>query len=470
MNYDKLCKMLNYLRDNFQRVHSLVIIQNGHSVVDVNFYPYHAGVPIYLNCCTASIVSALVGIAIGEGLVRSEKDRISGYLPEYGSLLQVPPKGDITIEHLLLMTTGLQWDDVHNVFGEDNYDSRMHGSVDPIRFILEQPMREEPGKSYNHCLGAIHLLSSILQKATGMTAAAFAEEKLFIPLGITGAEWYSDKNGTSAGGNGLSMPSGGLAKIGRLYLQKGRWEGVQIVPESWVSLSTRKHIDTARGPWSFYGTGYQWNISRFGGYATKGVNGQYMAVVPNLNLVVVMMGALTIDELFWPETLMETFILPAAKSAGKNQVSLQDQRKLDKLINELNQQPAPEPVQPMPPLALEISDRNYHFKPPAGIRTVSLNFCGKDYCIVRLSDNQHTTEVPVGLDNVYRVSGKEAYKGVWQNENTFIIKVVNLCFAYEMEYEFTFYKDKLKHKVISPGWGVCEENIGESEAYSVGEG
>lgn len=453
INSEKLYKFLQYVKDGPQKVHSLLILYNGSVITDINFYPYHRDVSYYLNCCTASIISVLTGIALEEGLLGSLQDKVSSYFPEYASCFQEDFKKDIALEHLLLMTSGLVWDDVNNIFGEHNYDNRMHNSEDPVKFILEQPMKEQPGKSYNHCLGTPHLLSAILQKVTGMSTAEYAEEKLFKPLGITGTQWFTDKNGICTGGNGLVMTAGGLAKIGQLYLNHGIWEGRRLVPESWISRSTGRHAETPSGPWSFYGSGYLWNINRFGGYSAKGVSGQYMAVVPNLNLVAVMIAELTPQELFWPETLMETFIIPALRF-GVNQNGNQYDEKLKELSEAFNRIPAPKAQPELPPAAGEITGRKLVFNDCGNVFEVSFDFSNKNCCIYRSGYGEPLRELKAGLCGIYEITGNEAAMGQWLNSKTLSIKVLYLGMYYETEHRYTFYKDKVVFKEISPGCGI----------------
>ncbi len=454
INYEKLIKLLNYITNSHQELHSLIILRNGYLITDLHSFPFNNDLPLYVNCCTESIMSALVGIAIAEGLIQSVDEKVLNYFPEYVNEFDTEIcdryKRDITIEHLLKMTTGIEWDDTSVIFGENSYDSRMYRSDDPVRFVFEQPMREEPGKRYNHCCGAMQVLSAILQKVSGISAAEYAEIKLFEPLGIPGAEWESDKNGVSIGCNGLSLPAWGLAKIGQLYLQKGRWEGVQIIPEAWVSISTKKHIDTPNGPWSFYGCGYQWNINRYGGYSAKGVTGQYLSIVPSLNMVVVMMSPLPLDQFYWYETLMETFIIPAARLSSPKQTNLQNQSIFKELVDEFNHPPLPNPVSPLPKVARRISGREFIFNPGARINKALLEFNSKYSCNIKIWDNKGLTEVEVGLDDVYRICGKEAYKGFWENDCTFKVKMLNLQYNYELEHRFVFDGNKLNHEVYSP--------------------
>lgn len=465
-NCEKLYKMMNYLSAGKQRLNSLIILRNGSLVMNMHSFPFHNEIPIYLNCCTESIISALVGIAIGEGFIKDSKESLWKYFPEYEDLFQADTgdsrKQEITLEDLLKMTTGLEWNDTSVVYGENSYDSRMHGSDDPIRFILEQPIKEKPGTRYNHCLGAVHLLSAILQKVSGMSTAAFAEAKLFTPLGITEYEWLSDKNGISSG-NGLSIPAIGLAKIGQLFLQKGKWNGIQIIPENWIDLSTRKHTDTPEGPWGFSGCGYLWNRNRYGGYSAKGVGGQYLTVVPALKLVVVILSSQPLDQFFWNETLMETFIIPAARFPGAGHENLQIQPMLYDRLEERKRPPVPKAAPPLSKLAKRISEKVYIFKQEAETCRKSLQFQSNDSCILRVWDGNGCLEINIGLDDVYRVNGREAFKGFWEQENTFLIKVLNLQYNHEMECRYIFEEDIVIHEVSSPIWGVCDRTEGIPE-------
>lgn len=454
MNCEKLCRLLKYIRSNPQKLQSLLILKNGHVVTELYSYPFHPGVVRYLNCCTASVISALVGIALEEGLIGGVEEKIAKYFPEYGFASDDPRKADITIEHLLQMSTGLKWDDTGVVFGEKSYDFKLNNSEEPVRFILEQPMTEEPGKRYNHCAGAPHLLSAIVQRVSGMGAGAYAEEKLFKPLEIAEYEWYCDKKGINAGMNGLSLTVESLAKIGQLFLQKGCWERGRIIPESWIIQSTRKRVDT-NGTWSFYGGGYLWQISRFGGYFTKGVSGQYLAVVPNLNLVVAMIADLPIEELFWPDTLMETFILPAARIPGNSRDNLLYQEMLGALADELNRAPKAKTVPPLPATASKISGKEFVFAQKDGFESVVLDFASKDQCLLKVREKEYLFEASVGLDDVYRISKRSALKGCWKDTKTFIVTEWQLGYNYVKEFIFTFDGDKMSYTVSSPAQEEC---------------
>jgi CubicO group peptidase (beta-lactamase class C family) len=463
MNCEKLYRFLNYMEGSNLKLNSLLILRNGSQVVNLHPYPFHEEAMLYINCCTQCIISALVGIAIGEGLIKSVNEKVWNFFPEYNDLFYTTQDGEqkreISLEDLLKMTAGLEWNDTGVVYGENSYDGRMHASEDTIRFILEQPIREAPGSRYNHCLGAVHLLSAVLHKVSGMDTAEYARSRLFDPLGISDFEWMSDRNGIP-NGNGISLPAWGLARIGQLYLQEGRWGKAQIIPGDWIRLSTKKHTDTPDGPWSFYGGGYLWNMNRFGGYSSRGVSGQYLAVVPTYGLVIVMISPLSLDQFYLYETLIETFIIPAVRVPGPGHINLKNQSLLKEKLEELNRPPLPKPVPPLPKLASKISGKEYVFWPQDDIHSLSLDFSLRDSCKLKVWDSNGCNEVLIGLDDVYRRTGKEVMKGYWDKENLFVVKMLQLQFNYEAEYRFTFEGDKLIHEILIPSWGMSETKEG----------
>jgi len=175
-----------------------------------------------------SIISVLIGIAIDEGLIESVDVSISEFFPDISE-----DKASITIEHLLTMRTGIEWledpprlDSVEGMFASENW----------VEFVLNQEQHVRPGGLWRYNFGVPHLLSAIIQEASGMTASEFATDRIFNPLGITSAEWHSDPQGVTMGGVGLLMSPRDLLKIGQLYLNGGEWEGRQIISEEWVNM------------------------------------------------------------------------------------------------------------------------------------------------------------------------------------------------------------------------------------------
>ena len=247
---------------------------------------------------TKSIVSTLVGIAIGEGKIPGVDATLAQLLPDHAEDMR-PVVAGITLEQLLTMTAGLPDD--------------LPGSDDAVASILEQrPF--DPGSEFSYANNSVHLVAAILVKATRMPLLAYARDVLFDPLGIptrpadqptftdwsdltdlSGFGWYVDAQGINLGALGISLRAQDMAKIGLLYLDHGVWQGEQVVPAEWVTRATTEHVPLEVGVEGFapageVGYGYLWWTSRVDGdaaYSANGSFGQRIFVVPDRDLVVV---------------------------------------------------------------------------------------------------------------------------------------------------------------------------------------
>jgi CubicO group peptidase (beta-lactamase class C family) len=284
MDSTKLEEMLAYIEEENLPITSVLIVRHGSLVMEA--YPQrYAGPDVKrkLYSATKSFISALIGIAIQEGFLESVDQKVIDFFPERTIKNLDARKRDITIEHLLTMTPGYQWD-----MGDG---SRMRDSQDPVQYVLDKPMVAAPGTVYNYGDGASHLLSAILTWVTGRTTLEFAQQYLFTPLGITDVSWES-KAGVNFGGSGLYLTPRDMAKFGYLYLNEGRWGNEQIVSADWVDLSTRTYIRgegyIAEAEAYIDGYGYQWwTVPESGVFYASGMNEQRIYVIPELDMVVV---------------------------------------------------------------------------------------------------------------------------------------------------------------------------------------
>lgn len=194
----------------------------------------------------------------------------------------------MTLYHLLTMTTGEEWKEFGNgvVFPNDFVES-----ANWVQYILEKPIIEEPATKMNYNSGSSHLLSYIIQKATGMPTEQFAKRYLFNPLEITEYEWQQDSQGIYVGGFGMKMKSKDLLKLGILCLQNGIWQGNEIVSSKWLEESSTPLFETYEHVGAY---GYHWwvlNNERFHipycMYFAMGYGGQYIVVIPQLEVVAV---------------------------------------------------------------------------------------------------------------------------------------------------------------------------------------
>ena len=264
-------------------VQSMVLVQDGYIISeyykdgDLNRrYP--------VNSVTKSITSILVGIALDQGEIRGIDEKIEGYFPEYAKAFDSELKKSITLEHVLTMTSGLEWPE----WTDWNFSiGPLWNAKDWNGFVLDRPMVSEPGVIWNYSTGGSQLLAAILKKRTGLSEYDYGMKYLFRPLGIPDVDWIPSQDGSSTGGFGLDMTARDLAKIGLLYLNGGTWDDKRIVSEKWVLDSTTVH---SQGDYHFGEYGYHWWINEFDGHEAffgMGYGGQYLVVVPDHKLVIV---------------------------------------------------------------------------------------------------------------------------------------------------------------------------------------
>lgn len=236
-----------------------------------------------INSITKSIVAILIGIAIEKGFLCNVHTPITKWIPN------VPKeKEGITLYHLLTMTTGEGWHE----FGKGViFPNDFAHSENWVDYILQTPVTEEHGTKMNYNSGSSHLLSYILQEATGMTTEQFARTYVFEPLQIEEYEWQKDPQGVFVGGFGMKMKAEDLLKIGLLCLQNGRWNGKELVSAEWIHESTTMLFTTYEHIASY---GYHWWILdpkvddvSYHIYFAMGYGGQYIIVIPKLELTAV---------------------------------------------------------------------------------------------------------------------------------------------------------------------------------------
>jgi CubicO group peptidase (beta-lactamase class C family) len=294
------------------QVRSLLVVRHGYLVYERYWQGFAASDGNDVRSVTKSVVSALVGIALGEG-------KLTGLDQTVGALLarHLPPNADprlarVTLEQLLTMTSGLAGDDP-SLGGDPRISQRQGASRDWVGHILGRRLATAPGTSFAYSSATSQLLSAIVADATGVSTLAFARARLFGPLGIASAKapepvfvahpspamlrayerapvaWPTDPQGYQLGFGGLKLPSRDLAKFGYLYLNGGRWDTTQVIPAGYVAASTRPHsTPPPDGPGESYG--YQWWVTSQAGHASflaVGFGGQRIRVVPDLDLVVV---------------------------------------------------------------------------------------------------------------------------------------------------------------------------------------
>jgi len=267
-----------------------------------------------VNSCTKSVLSALICIAMDHGWLPDASTPLSAFFPVL-ALDPDPRKPQITLEQLLTMTAGFNWDE----FGGQNSFPRMTRTEHWVNFALEQRLSHAPGTHMEYNSGVSQILAAILMQHTGMSVAGFAERYLFGPLGITEYQWECDPQGVHTGGFGLKMLPDDLLKFGQLFLQEGMWHGERLISSELVNRSTEAFITVTPPKRGSYG--WHWwvdtcksdepsdfsgehkpsplsestsfnstdrNKTVFDYYYARGFGGQFVYIVPELELVTVL--------------------------------------------------------------------------------------------------------------------------------------------------------------------------------------
>ncbi len=261
-----------------------------------DWHPYYKSTNLHsLQSVTKSVTSALLGIAMDEGLIKSTDIQPMMMFNGYEQDMD-PRRLAITLEDLLTMRSGIQWDEMTD-YDDNNSCIIMELKDDWIQFVLSQPMKTDPGTAFDYNSGVSVLLGKLVRIATGKRIDKWAEEKLFGPLGITEYDWKETPLGEMDTEGGLYLSAHDLAKVGYLFLQDGKWEGTQIISEEWVQKSTSPIIPdiSPSNNRKDSGYGYQWWVPLNENGATKlfagnGYGGQFLMVSPEHDLVVVFNG------------------------------------------------------------------------------------------------------------------------------------------------------------------------------------
>lgn len=331
---ESLLEMLRQIKLNEYNIQSITIVRNGYLVLDAYLYPFKNGQKHELHSITKSVMSALIGIAIDKGYLKNVNQTILDLFPDRKFALLDARKKLVTLQDLLIMGSGFDCDDA----SANNWAGTiaMKKSNDWTQYTLNLPMADTPGKSFHYCNGVSHLLSAIIQGSSGMTTLAFAKKYLFDPLGITDIEWEVSPEGTNNGYAGLRMHPRDMAKVGLLYLNRGKWDNEQIISSQWIEASTRPYLN---GRWAGEDYGYQWWVNPAGFYSAIGMFGQAIYVVPDEDLIAVFTGDISNDDIYVSGTLLKEHIISAVRSSEPLPPDTETKAKLDNLVAELAREP-----------------------------------------------------------------------------------------------------------------------------------
>lgn len=273
---------------------SLLVWHRGELVVERYYRGMSADRTTNLKSASKTLLNPLVGIAIRDGLIEDVDIPLRQLLPGMYARLDASPaddprKDEITVRDLLDMGSGLETTSFHN-YGE--WVASSNWGWDQLR----RPMECRPGQCYQYSTGVTHLLGIALAEAAGRDLRTYAQQVLFGPLDIPLPAWDRSPEGYYLGGNNMALRPRDLLKIGVLYLDGGRWAGEQLVPETWIAESWRPVF---RSPWNGMGYGHLWWASDWAGedvHSAWGYGGQFLVVVPRLDLAIVATSSLTRTE------------------------------------------------------------------------------------------------------------------------------------------------------------------------------
>ena len=309
MSSVKLQEMMDYIQSDYYIIHSIVIVRNGYIVWEE--YPatgYSEDTLHLLFSVTKSFTACLTGIAIDQGYIGGVSETMLSFFPNRTVENLEGGKERITLENLLMMRSGMFWDE-----SSAPYDSPENGIYhinreDGLQWCLDLPMVAEPDQLWHYNTGSSHILSGVVHSATGSSTFDFAKENLFGPLGITNVIWARDMGTTYKGGFDLQLTPRDMAKFGLLYLNGGQWDGRQIVSSDWVDAST----STLTSLNDDQGYGYQWwTMPEDSVFHASGLYGQGIFVSPEEDIVFVITAGISPSQHGLEHRLMTEYVLEA---------------------------------------------------------------------------------------------------------------------------------------------------------------
>ncbi|QQS45500.1 MAG: serine hydrolase [Acidobacteriota bacterium] len=431
------------------QMHSFMLVRHGRVVAEAWWGPYDAETPHILYSLSKSFTSTAVGMAIAEGRF-SIDDPVLKFFPEDAPAEPSNNLKAMRVRDLLRMNTGHQTEAQlwrNNPGSNNTWTSKFMTHTVPFK----------PGTHFLYNSPATYMLSAIVQKTTGMTVLDYLRPRLFEPLKIENSTWVTSPEGITAGAYGLMVRTEDIAKFGQLYLQKGMWNGRQLVPAAWVAEATSLQTSNGSAPTSDWdqGYGYQFWRSRQNAYRGDGAFGQYCIVIPEKDAVVAITSGVrnmqAVMNLVWEK------LLPAMKPAALPENAVARRRLETRLSGLTVRQPA---GQSGSPLASQMNKRWFEFpENERGIKAVALDFESKSPALlIRTAAGESRTPIGIGswaksrdgfangLDKFLSVPERPlvAAAGAWTAENVFTVKILLHETPFYSTLAFRFEGDQLK--------------------------
>ncbi len=410
-----LMRVVKAIPEDRLAVDSLMIIRNGYLVLDAYYAPYDGSTPHDFASVTKSVMTTLIGIAVDQGKLQLDQRMVS-FFPERSIANLDNDKENITILDLVTNRNGME---SGCLSGDGPTLDAMRATPDWIQSALDRRMVHKPGTRFCYDSPGMHLLSAILQKATGMTALEFARQNLFAPLGFSEVVWEADPQGVTHGWGDLHMRPADAAKLGYLWLNHGNWDGRQIVSEGWVENSIKVHSWLVGND---FGYGYGWWISPVDYYA-EGRGEQFMRVIPARNTVIVTTGGFfNVDRLIrWLAPLL--IRADGARPANPDGVAA-----LNEAVANLLHEPEEISSPSTPATAAQVSRRIYVCDENGiNLASLSLDFSAPELAVLEMNLNQMDTSWSIGTQGKFHVMPDgQMGRGYWQEAQTFVMEIFDV--------------------------------------------
>jgi CubicO group peptidase (beta-lactamase class C family) len=429
-------------------MNSFMLVRHGHVVAEGWWAPYDAETPHILYSLSKSFTSTAVGLAISDGKL-SLDDQVLKFFLEDAPRQPSDNLRAMRVRDLLRMATGNQTEaQLRDAATKDEPWTRI---------FLAHPVPFKPGTHFLYNSPGTYMLSAIVQKVTGMTVLDYLRPKLFEPLGFKNPTWVTSPQGISAGGWGLMARTEEIARFGQLYLQKGEWQGRQLVPRAWVEEATSRQTSNGSAPTSDWdqGYGYQFWRCRHNAFRGDGAFGQYCIVIPEQDTVVAITSGVrdmqSVMNLVWDKLLpaMKARPLPDDRTARKALHA--------KLASLMVRIPAGRPTAPA---AARISGKWYEFpSSDSGIQAAQLDLNSESPAlVVRTAGGEKRTPIglgawakskggfSMGIDQFLSVPSQPllAASGAWTADDVFTLKIVAYETPFYSALSFRFDGDRLQ--------------------------
>ena len=420
---------------------SILVTRHGKVVLDAHYAPFRPGMKHAVNSVTKGIVGTLAGIAFHEGKLGRLDAPVLDFFPERVVANLDANKKAMTLQNLLDMTSGLSWREPLTAEPPESM-WQMERTRDWTGFVLDRPMAQAPGVSFNYDSGTWQLMSAIMADLAGVDTFVYARQALLTPLGITDVMWRRDPQGLPIGGYGLFMHPRDMAKIGYLYLRHGEWEGRQLLAPQWVERVFRPPVDMRFGEFR-YANGW-WTLPDRHAHLAVGFLRQLIIVLPDVDVVAVVTGRGN-----YPFVQLIDRIVAAAKSPTPLPPDLTGVAKLAERVAEAGVERR-SPVAPAPSLASTVSGKTYRIDPnPTGIASIKFDLTSPnpryESTYILPGGEVRRIDGPIGLDGLFRMREPQglderifAVKGAWVDENGFEVTTRSLTEGVVTTHVLTF--------------------------------